>query len=273
MRLTVSSGVLAIALLSWTAPASAQDNLSAEVCFGGGGVIADEGIATFDVGATAWPAERWGLGAWATFPGGGKVLFAPAVGYQHRLRRGHSVHLGIGPGYADNNAGPVSGPARRLTAPGRRHTGRQPQRRLGRRVEAQRQRHPPVLEVLRLVHQQHPHPQVHRQAGRRRRHHEAAADVHARALLGVARVVPQPDLHARLQRQPTTEREAPRALERRPHPAHRRLGRRHPARRAVDAIGRAADPQGVGLERQPEAAGPAGDQLASGCIRPPSPAR
>ena len=87
--------------------------------FGGGGVIADEGIATFDVGAAAWLTERWGLGAWATFPATsrngsrkptGKVLFAPAVRYQHRLRRGHSVHLGIGPGYADSNAGPVSGP-------------------------------------------------------------------------------------------------------------------------------------------------------------------
>ena len=91
MRFTASSGVLAIALLGCAAPASAQD-LRAEVFFGGGGVIADEGIATFDVGATAWPAERWALGAWATFPCGGKVLFAPA------------------PGYADSNAGPVSGP-------------------------------------------------------------------------------------------------------------------------------------------------------------------
>ena len=109
MRLTASSGVFAIALLDCAAPASAQD-LRAEVFFGGGGVIADEGIATFDVGATAWPAERWALGAWATFPGGGKVLFAPALRYQRRLHRGHSLHLGIGPGYADSSAGPVSGP-------------------------------------------------------------------------------------------------------------------------------------------------------------------
>ena len=109
MRLIASSGVLAIALLGCPAQASAQD-LGAEVFFGGGGFIAPEGIATFDVGATAWPAARWGLGAWATFPGGGQVLFAPALRYQHRVRRGHSVHLGIGPGYADSNAGSVSGP-------------------------------------------------------------------------------------------------------------------------------------------------------------------
>ena len=102
---------LAVALLTWTAPVGAQDDLRAEVFFGGGGFIADEGIATFDVGATAWLAERWGLGVWATFPGGGGVLFAPALRYQSRLRRrGHFLHLGAGPGYADGNSG-VAGAA------------------------------------------------------------------------------------------------------------------------------------------------------------------
>lgn len=119
MRFIALPGVLAVALLGWTSPASAQDNLRAEVFFGGGGVIADEGIATFDIGATAWLTERWGLGAWATFPAAstngrrkatGKVLFAPALRYQHRLGRGHSLHLGIGPGFADNNGG-VAGAA------------------------------------------------------------------------------------------------------------------------------------------------------------------
>lgn len=61
MRFIAFPGVLAVALLGCAAPASAKD-LSAEVFFGNGGVIADEGIAaaTFDVGATAWLAERWG---------------------------------------------------------------------------------------------------------------------------------------------------------------------------------------------------------------------
>ena len=114
MRLTALSGVLAIALLGCVAQTSAQD-LRAEVFFGGGGFIVDEGIASFDVGATAWLAERWGLGAWGTFPtvvgqeGAGGVLFAPAIRYQRRLRRGRSLHLAAGPGYADSNTGPVSG--------------------------------------------------------------------------------------------------------------------------------------------------------------------
>ena len=57
MRFIALPGVLAVALLTWTAPVGAQDDLRADVFFGGGGFIADEGIATFDVGATAWLAE------------------------------------------------------------------------------------------------------------------------------------------------------------------------------------------------------------------------
>ena len=87
MRLVALPGVLAVALLGWTGPAIAQDNLRAEVFFGGGGVIVDEGIATFDVGATAWPAERWGLGAWTTFPGAGNVLFPGWPLRRRRVRR------------------------------------------------------------------------------------------------------------------------------------------------------------------------------------------
>ena len=82
--------------------------------FGGGGAIVDEGIATFDVGATAWLSERWRLGGWGTFPtvvgqgGTGGLLFAPAIRYQRRLRYDRSLHLATGPGYADS-VGPVSG--------------------------------------------------------------------------------------------------------------------------------------------------------------------
>ena len=108
-------GLLAAVLLSWAAPAAAQDaGFRTEVFFGGGGAIVDEGIATFDVGATAWLSERWGLGGWGTFPtvvgqgGTGGLLFAPAIRYQRRLRRGRALHLAAGPGYADS-VGPVSG--------------------------------------------------------------------------------------------------------------------------------------------------------------------
>ena len=33
------------------------------------------------------------------------MLFNPAVRYQRRLRRGHSIHFGVGPGYTDSNVG------------------------------------------------------------------------------------------------------------------------------------------------------------------------
>ncbi len=109
--------LLAAVLLVQAATSDAQGTgLRAEVFLGGGGVIADEGIATFDVGATAWLVERWGLGAWATFPNVvgeddlGGVLFAPALRYQRRLRRGHSLHLAAGPGFADSSGG-VAGAA------------------------------------------------------------------------------------------------------------------------------------------------------------------
>ena len=82
-----------------------------EVFPGGGGVIADEGIATFDLGVTAWLTARWGLGAWSSFPsavgqeGTTGVLFNPAIRYQRRLRRGRSLLLAAGPGFVDSNAG------------------------------------------------------------------------------------------------------------------------------------------------------------------------
>ena len=96
-----------------TNTSSAPTGPRAEVFLGAGGAIADEGVATFDVGATAWLTDRWGLGAWNTFaylPGesGGGVLFNPAVRYQRRLRRGRYIHFGVGPGYVDSNAGTVA---------------------------------------------------------------------------------------------------------------------------------------------------------------------
>lgn len=107
-------GLLVVALLSYPAATTAQGTgPRTEVFLGAGGAIADEGVATFDVGATAWLTDRWGLGAWNTFaylPGesGGGVLFNPAVRYQRRLRRGRYIHFGVGPGYVDSNAGTVA---------------------------------------------------------------------------------------------------------------------------------------------------------------------
>ncbi len=105
-------GLLAAVLLGWATLAGAQgDGFRMEVFLGGGGAIADEKIATFDVGATAWLTERWGLGAWSSFPtvvgqeGTTGVLFNPAIRYQRRLRRGRSLHLAAGPGYLDSYAG------------------------------------------------------------------------------------------------------------------------------------------------------------------------
>ena len=103
-------GLLAAVLLGWASSVGAQgDGFRTEVFLGGGGFIADEGVATFDLGATAWLTERWGLGAWSSFAtvvgqeGTTGVVFTPAIRYQRRLRRGRSLHLAAGPGYADND--------------------------------------------------------------------------------------------------------------------------------------------------------------------------
>ena len=104
-------GLLVVVLLGWAVAADAQDDgVRTEVFLGAGGFLADERVVTFDVGATAWLTERWGLGAWGSFASvvggsGGGVLLNPAVRYQLRLRRGHSIHFGVGPGYADSNVG------------------------------------------------------------------------------------------------------------------------------------------------------------------------
>ena len=78
--------------------------------------------------------------------------------------------------------------------------------------------HPTLGERRGLVHHQRPHPHVQRQPRDLVGEGEAAADVHARARLGVAAVEPQTYLDARPQRQPAAaEGEAPRALQRRAH--------------------------------------------------------
>ena len=118
------------------------------------------------------------------------------------------------------------GAARRLTAPGRRHPRRQPQRR---RVVAQRHRRAPLPESLGLMHQQHPHPHVHRQPGRRVRHDHAGA---RRGQAGR-----RPELAQDIERQL--------ALHARPHlpagdaalDAHR-ARRRHPRLDALDHVQR-----------------------------------
>ena len=69
---------------------------------------------SFDVGATAWLTERWGLGAWTSFPclvgeseTNGGLLFNPAVRYQRRLRRGRSLHMAAGPGFIASRDAPA----------------------------------------------------------------------------------------------------------------------------------------------------------------------
>lgn len=113
MRYGVAVGATALTLIA--APAGGQDGgTRAEVFFGGGGFVVDEKVYSFDVGATAWLTERWGLGAWASIPslvGGsetdGGLLLNPAVRYQRGLRRGRSLHLAAGPGFVDGSDAPV----------------------------------------------------------------------------------------------------------------------------------------------------------------------
>ena len=116
-----------------------------------------------------------------------------------------------------------------------RRAGRRPhaQRRRGRWGVADGDRQAPLPESLGLVHQQHPHPHVHRQPGRCVRHDQTGADIHAA-------VVPQPHLDARRQRHPALETVASRGLQTGPDTGRRRRGRRQiptgsftPARRDV----------------------------------------
>ena len=102
--------------------------------------------------------------------------------------------------------------ARRLAAPRRRHPRREAQRRPRRRAVAERHRHPAVPEPLGLVHQQHPHLRVDRQArsaptpsGRRRRPCRRRSRRPA--------VVAEADLDQGLQRQDVAERVVTPALQ------------------------------------------------------------
>jgi len=113
MRCGIAAGVAA--LIPVAATVRAQDGgIGTEVFFGGGGFVVEEKVYSFDVGATAWLTERWGLGAWTSFPSlvgesetDGGLLFNPAVRTQRRLRRGRSLHLAAGPGYGDGSDAPV----------------------------------------------------------------------------------------------------------------------------------------------------------------------
>ena len=113
MRWGIAVGAAGLTLIAATAGAQ-NGRIRAEMFFGGGGFVVDEKVYSFDVGATAWLTERWGLGAWTSFPGlvgesetDGGLLFNPAVRYQRRLRRGRSLHLAAGPGFVDSSDAPV----------------------------------------------------------------------------------------------------------------------------------------------------------------------
>lgn len=103
-------GLLAAVLLSCAATAGAQGDGFRMEAFGGlGAVVADEPLYTFDMGATAWLTQRWGLGVWSAFPRlvgeeGTGLLLSPAIRYQHRLRRGRSLHVGAGLGHVIKQA-------------------------------------------------------------------------------------------------------------------------------------------------------------------------
>ena len=114
MRIALVPTAVIAVLLGWAASAGAQgDGVRTEVFLGAGGFVVDENLLSFDLGATAWLTERWGLGAWSSFPtvvgqGTTHVMFNPAIRYRRRLRRGRSLHLAAGPGYVDSNAGAVA---------------------------------------------------------------------------------------------------------------------------------------------------------------------
>ncbi len=115
MRIALVPTAVIAVLLGWAASGSAQgDGFRTEVFVGAGGFVVDETLFSLDLGATAWLTERWGLGAWSSFPtvagqeGTTEVIFNPAIRYQRQLRRGRSLHLAAGPGYVDNNPGTVA---------------------------------------------------------------------------------------------------------------------------------------------------------------------
>ena len=115
MRIALVPTAVIAVLLGWATSGSAQgDGFRTEVFVGAGGFVVDEKLFSLDLGATAWLTERWGLGAWSSFPtvagqeGTTQVMFNPAIRYQRQLRRGRSLHLAAGPGYVDSNAGTVA---------------------------------------------------------------------------------------------------------------------------------------------------------------------
>lgn len=87
-------------------PARAQGDgdFRMEVFGGMGATVFDEKPYSFDAGATAWLTDRWGLGVWGEWmraSGSENVaaIFTPAVRWRRPLRRGRSLHVGVGLGH------------------------------------------------------------------------------------------------------------------------------------------------------------------------------
>ena len=77
-----------------------------------------------------------------------------------------------------------------------------------------------------------------------------SAHVAAESGFRVSAVAAETDLRAR-SHQGSSEASLPRAFEPSPHARHRRVRCGHPPRRVIHAVGRCADPQRVGFDRQP----------------------
>ncbi len=100
------AGLLTAVLWSIAAgasPARAQGDgdFRVEVFGGMGATVFDEKPYSFDAGATAWLTDRWGLGIWGEWIRGvgresGAAIFTPAVRWRRPLRRGRSLHVGVG---------------------------------------------------------------------------------------------------------------------------------------------------------------------------------
>ena len=100
------AGLLTAVLSGFAAgasPARAQGDgdFRVEVFGGMGATVFDEKPYSFDAGATAWLTDRWGLGIWGEWiRGGGRergaAIFTPAVRWRRPLRRGRSLHAGVG---------------------------------------------------------------------------------------------------------------------------------------------------------------------------------
>ena len=119
----------------------------------------------------------------------------------------------------------ASATAHRVAAPGGGDACGEAERGGGRRVVADRDRHPALGESLGLVDQEPPHADVHGEPRHAVREYEAGPEVHAAPGFGVTAVLTDSDFHARRQGHAAGDRHALRPLERGAQPAHRRAGR------------------------------------------------